>query len=163
MTKKPPKVLYLIENDGVGEGWIDDPEVAKELEAQADFIKSHKYVKAGSLVTEMDLANFLHRKPIADQFGGTSCIQKDDAINLAKSISEGFSIEKDEWLPIDQAPKDGTLVLVYCPQEFTDASLKPLPEFITITAYHESAGWCVCSIRKVTHFRYLPKPPEGVE
>lgn len=59
------------------------------------------------------------------------------------------------WEPIETAPTDGTLVIVYA------APRDGLRGFVTCVAYHEDAGWCVDDIRYATHWRQLPTPPKG--
>jgi hypothetical protein len=59
----------------------------------------------------------------------------------------------DAWQPIETAPKDGTVVLVYA------SDYQDLPGFISTIAYHDDAGWCVDELRPVTHWMRLPSPP----
>jgi hypothetical protein len=54
-----------------------------------------------------------------------------------------------EWLPIDTAPEDGTLVWVYTRERNT------LPAFECPCAYHPDAGWCTDELREVTHWMPL--------
>ena len=58
-----------------------------------------------------------------------------------------------EWQPIETAPKDGTLVIVFAP------SIYDLSEIVCVAAYHLDAGWCVDELREVTHWMPLPTPP----
>lgn len=64
------------------------------------------------------------------------------------------------WQPIETAPTDGTMVLVYAvvlePKKW-GIKLDPI---ICAAAYHEDAGFCVCEIRDATHWMPLPEPPE---
>lgn len=71
-----------------------------------------------------------------------------------------------QWRPIEEAPKDGTEVLVYAwlnPPEKLHESVRDLPPYIGFTSYHPDAGWLVCEIREVTHFMQLPAPPTPKE
>jgi hypothetical protein len=58
------------------------------------------------------------------------------------------------WRPIETAPKDGTVVLVFA------AARDGLSAFQCTAAYHEDAGWCVDELREATHWMPLPPPPE---
>ena len=58
------------------------------------------------------------------------------------------------WRPIETAPKDGTVVLVFAEER------QGLPAFQCTAAYHEDAGWCVDELREVTHWMPLPPPPQ---
>lgn len=62
--------------------------------------------------------------------------------------------KKNQWKPIETAPKDGTKILVWCP------SAHGLDELYAVCAYHEDAGFCVCELREPTHWQPLPQPPE---
>ena len=59
------------------------------------------------------------------------------------------------WQPIETAPTDGRLVIVYA--EAHDG----LDGFVTAARWHEDAGWCVDELRPVTHWMPLPEPPKG--
>jgi hypothetical protein len=53
-----------------------------------------------------------------------------------------------EWRPIAEAPLDPKLTIeVYAPAR---DGLNPL---VTLCNYHPDAGWCVCELREVTHWR----------
>ena len=71
-----------------------------------------------------------------------------------------------QWKPIEEAPKDGTVVLVYAcvtqPEKLHE-SVRDLPPYIGLSAYHPDAGWCVCEIREVTHFMQVPAPQNQSE
>ena len=58
-----------------------------------------------------------------------------------------------DWQPIETAPTDGTRVIVWAPPSH---GLRGLYEGC---AYDPDAGWCVCDLREVTHWRPLPEPP----
>ena len=69
-----------------------------------------------------------------------------------------------DWQPIDTAPRDGTQVLLYVPQDTDDE----MPSFIAQGWYesgifdrrwYEAAGECVCDPQP-THWMPLPAPPE---
>lgn len=57
------------------------------------------------------------------------------------------SVIPSEWLPIKSAPKDGTPILCYAP------AFDGLPELISKTSYHKDAGFCICELRTVTHWK----------
>lgn len=59
-----------------------------------------------------------------------------------------------DWQPIEAAPTDGTVVLVFA------AERDGLAAFQCTAAYHEDAGWCVDELREVTHWMPLPPPPQ---
>ena len=75
--------------------------------------------------------------------------------------------ERDEaraamaWQPIETAPKDGSEVLVYAalnPPEKWSEQVRDLPPYIGRGAYHEDAGWCVCTMREALYWMPLPTP-----
>lgn len=59
-----------------------------------------------------------------------------------------------EWRPIETAPKDGTLFLVWAPGSEFD-----LPDMMSLCAWHPDGGFCVCELRYPTHWMPLPAPP----
>lgn len=59
----------------------------------------------------------------------------------------------DDWRPIETAPRDGSEILVWAPGR------DGLPPMFAVTAWHESAGFCVCEVRAPTHWKPLT-PPE---
>lgn len=68
----------------------------------------------------------------------------------------------DDWQPIAAAPRDGTPVLVYAPppdRKRWHEVVWDLPEVICSARWHLDAGFCVCTIREVTHWRPLPEGP----
>lgn len=69
-----------------------------------------------------------------------------------KEIIDAY--EAEMWKPIEEAPKDGTRVLVYA------SGVPGLPAIYCSAQYHSDAGWTVCDLRDVTHFRFLHQPPE---
>ena len=92
-----------------------------------------------------------------------------DLVRLLRSLSADYGpnwsgrkmrteaadrIEATQWRPIESAPKDGTLVLVYCPPYAGLSSIRCTAE------YHTDAGWCVDELRTVTHWLPLPSAPE---
>ena len=58
------------------------------------------------------------------------------------------------WSPIETAPRDGTLVLVYAPAVYG------LKSIISVAAWHDDAGWCIDELRVVTHWMRLPDAPK---
>lgn len=50
------------------------------------------------------------------------------------------------WMPIETAPRDGTMVWVYT------AAREGLRSFQGPCAYHPDAGWCTDELREVTHW-----------
>lgn len=68
--------------------------------------------------------------------------------------------ERCGWKPIETAPKDGRKVQVLAvlnPPEKWHDSVRDLPPYEGECSYHEDAGWCVCTMREVTHWRPLPQ------
>ena len=71
--------------------------------------------------------------------------------------------EHDDWQPIETAPKDESLILVYGPCEVDGESY---PAQVGIALYHkirdrwidENNGY---AIYHPTHWRPLPPPPQG--
>jgi hypothetical protein len=71
------------------------------------------------------------------------------------------------WQPIETAPQDGTLIIVYAetPEHarWPDQSLD-LPPLVTLCAWHPDTGFCVCEIREPTHWMpYSPPTQEPTE
>lgn len=56
----------------------------------------------------------------------------------------------NQWLPIENAPKDRE-ILVYAPPHDGLGALKQ------ICKWHESAGFCIDEFRTVTHYQELPE------
>jgi|688.fasta_scaffold36485_15 hypothetical protein len=65
------------------------------------------------------------------------------------------------WQPIETAPRDGTAVMIYAPASDPAKWAVDLPAVVCTAAYHEDAGWCVCTVREVTHWMPLPAAPEA--
>ena len=63
------------------------------------------------------------------------------------------------WQPIETAPTDGTVVLIYAPRSDLEKWTVDLPPVICNAAYHPDAGWCICAVREPTHWMPLPEPP----
>jgi hypothetical protein len=59
-----------------------------------------------------------------------------------------------EWQPIETAPKDGRLILVWAPAKEGFTSL------YSLCRYHPDAGFCIDEIREATHWMPLPEPPK---
>lgn len=57
------------------------------------------------------------------------------------------------WHPLDTAPTDGTLILVWAP------GYSGLPPMYSLCAYHPDAGFCIDELRYPSHWRPLPPPP----
>lgn len=57
--------------------------------------------------------------------------------------------DHDGWEPIATAPKNGMRVKVYAP------GFQELPPILTTACWDEGAGWCVCELREVSHWRHL--------
>lgn len=55
-----------------------------------------------------------------------------------------------DWIHMDEAPRDGTLIEVFVPQKHG------LPGFISDCSWHPDAGFCVDELREPTAWR--PKP-----
>lgn len=58
------------------------------------------------------------------------------------------------WRPIETAPTDGTLILVFAPGGEFD-----LPDLQSVCAYHQDGGFCIDEMRHPTHWMPLPPPP----
>ena len=62
-------------------------------------------------------------------------------------------VEKPQWMPIGEAPKDGSDVLIFVPQTGE--------QFL---AYWKKGAWYFGYIHKLkdtpTHWMHLPEPPE---
>lgn len=65
------------------------------------------------------------------------------------------------WQPIDTAPKDGTEIVVFAPGN-RDGFPEPLPDIVSLCAWHGDAGFCVDELRQPTHWMPLPAPPKEV-
>lgn len=58
-----------------------------------------------------------------------------------------------KWKPIESAPTDGTLILVWC------ASRDGLPAMYSLCRYHPDGGFCVDELRYPTYRMELPEAP----
>jgi hypothetical protein len=58
-----------------------------------------------------------------------------------------------EWQPIETAPRDGTIFLVWAPGAH---GLSPM---FSLCAWHEDAGFCIDELRHASHWMPLPDPP----
>lgn len=81
---------------------------------------------------------------------------------IAALAAAGYAVEQ-EWQPIETAPRDGTEVLVYARVLHPEKWGVHLEPIICAASYHPDAGWCVCEIRDVTHWRPLPTPPAAAQ
>lgn len=83
--------------------------------------------------------------------------QAEDFLEKVWIVKEFFGKHKDEWQDISSAPKDGTYVLVYCPNSF-------LGDYHVVrwrgATYDTDEGE---SIYNATHWRPLPNPPEKLK
>lgn len=52
-----------------------------------------------------------------------------------------------EWMPIDTAPEDGTMV------EVMSDNRCDLPTLVVNASYHPEAGWCICELRNAIAWR----------
>ena len=70
----------------------------------------------------------------------------------------------DDWQPIETAPEDRP-VEVYAPPPDPAkwvVAVCDMPEIMCIAKWHPDAGFCVCTIREVTHWREVRRPlPKG--
>lgn len=55
-----------------------------------------------------------------------------------------------EWQPIETAPKDGSLFVVWCP------GYLDLPQMVSLCAWHPDAGFCVDELRQPELWTPLP-------
>jgi hypothetical protein len=67
-------------------------------------------------------------------------------MSMPYSVSNPGLTPPEGWRPIEEAPKDGSIQIVYT------AAYEDLPAFISECAWHPDAGWCTCELRVVTHF-----------
>jgi hypothetical protein len=80
------------------------------------------------------------------------------AREILAALEAQFSTPRNEWQRIESAPRDGTLILVFAPG--TSAKWEgDLGNLISLCAWHESAGFCICELREPTHWQPLPAPP----
>lgn len=87
-----------------------------------------------------------------------------EALQNQLAIEKGEMVLEQGWLPIEEAPKDGTHILCYVPYG---------GGFITETWWQEDKGhkegvivrywYCEGGEYCPTHFRPLPQPPKGNE
>jgi hypothetical protein len=60
-------------------------------------------------------------------------------------------IDPLQWQPMDSAPTDGTVIMVYAP-----GVAHGLPDITCMCAYDPSAGFCVDELREPLMWRRLP-------
>ena len=60
-----------------------------------------------------------------------------------------------KWMSISIAPRDGNDIIVYCPPAHG------LNHLVSVCAWHEDAGFCVCELREPT--LWIPLPNVDVE
>jgi hypothetical protein len=86
----------------------------------------------------------------------------DDAfIALDALTAAGYAVVQG-WQPIETAPRD-RLVEVYAPSpdpKRWTPEVHNLPPVVCLARWHPDAGFCVCEIREVTHWREHV-PPAG--
>ncbi len=89
-----------------------------------------------------------------------------DFINAARAAIAALDAYRaanrpaDAWQPIETAPTDGSLFLVWAPP-FFDAGWDDggLPAMFSLCAWHPDAGFCIDELRAPTHWTPLPAPP----
>lgn len=64
-------------------------------------------------------------------------------------------IYEPSWQPIETAPRDGTLILVWAPGKYD------LPPLYSLCAYHADAGFTIDELREPSHWMKLQEPPGG--
>lgn len=83
--------------------------------------------------------------------------------NEAQAIA-AWNRRAPEWRTMDDAPLDGTPVLVYARlpahAKWTDPD-RIMQPFQSVAAWHPDAGFCVCEVREVIYWQPLPEPPES--
>lgn len=77
---------------------------------------------------------------------------KDTLINLLDALIS-YSEELNQWLPIENAPKNREILVYAPPHDGLDALKR-------ICKWHESAGFCIDEFRTVTHYQELPDDPK---
>ena len=72
---------------------------------------------------------------------------------------DGVVLPYDKWLPIETAPKDGTPILAFMPEENPEFSFMYVMVYDAVTSdWREAAGECY-SQYVPTHWMPLPAPP----
>lgn len=84
-------------------------------------------------------------------------------VELAEAAIKAYKANEvdDGWMDISEAPKDGTEILVFAPEQ-------PKGKEVTVV-FWKNERWCFCSVNgvdfylddKVTHWQPLPNPPKG--
>ena len=102
------------------------------------------------------LERLLRAKNEKDAHGDTPVYQalKAGAWDEARAVLSASQPAPRPWRPIETAPKDGTVVLVFAEER------QGLPAFQCTAAHHKDAGWCVDELREVTHWMPLPPAPQ---
>lgn len=70
---------------------------------------------------------------------------------------------ENSWKPIDTAPQD-RMVEVYAPSPDParwHPTVHDLAPIVCLAQWHFDAGFCVCTIREVTHWREHVPPPSA--
>jgi hypothetical protein len=92
-------------------------------------------------------------------------LQQESALRKADAILALPQAQADRWLPISTAPKDGTLVDLWCRAPGLSAEPGRVPD-----CWHSNGRWwrydeqyggdqCRSAVHYITHWRHLPAPP----
>lgn len=79
-------------------------------------------------------------------------LNRDDESGIRIVLANAMEILK--WRPIETAPKDGTLFLVWA------SSYEGLPAMYSLCAWQPDAGFCIDELRTPSHWMPLPEPPK---
>lgn len=74
-----------------------------------------------------------------------------------------FADVREQWLPIETAPKDGTPIVAWCVHPYASSMTEPKDYVGPVIAYwieHNGGGWTWHGhLGNFTHWRPLPDPP----
>jgi len=108
-------------------------------------------------ITRVD-RSYLSKRSKEELIGIVELYQKAN-IALESALKDG------EWMDIETAPNDEYIhVFAWDARGVISPEYKDdYPPMQAITKRHESAGFCVCDLREVTHWMPLPPAPSEVK